>query len=230
MPPPFIAFESRDALMHAAADRIATALKNGIATRGAACAALSGGSTPAPAYEKLSECDVDWTRATFALVDERLAPPTSGDSNQGLLVRTLGGPLSKGAKIAPMWSENTNLSAAADRANTAYNALNIDIAVLGMGADGHTASWFPDADRIRDALDPTNPRTVMTLHAESAAGTKDRLTLTASALSRVGRALLLITGDDKRARYEASLLSVGPSPIGALVAACGGRLEVLWCS
>lgn len=230
MAPPFLAFESSDTLMAAAAERIAVALNRGIQKRGEACAALSGGSTPAPAYEKLAEKAVDWARVRFALVDERFVPPSSPDSNQGLALRTLQRPFSRGAMIAPLWAENATLQQAGQKADGVYAQLHIDIAVMGMGNDGHTASWFPDAARLREALDPNNPRSVMALSAASAAGSAERLTMTLSAMKRVEHVILLIIGEEKRGVYERALTSIAPSPIGALVAACGGRFEILWAA
>ena len=93
------ALPDRAALMSRAADEIAAALMDGIAARGRACAALSGGGTPGPAYERLAAMRLDWTKVTFALVDERCVPQSDPASNEGLLRRTLAPALAVGARL-----------------------------------------------------------------------------------------------------------------------------------
>lgn len=222
-------FADRGALMRAAADRIAEALLAGLSSRGSAIAALSGGSTPAPAYDLLAQKRLDWPRITFALVDERFAPPESPASNEGLLRRTLAPALAAGARIAPMFRPGVALAEAAAMAEADYGALSFDVALMGMGADAHTASWFPDSAELNEAL--TSRRAVIAVHAPSGDGTPERLTLTRAALARAGRVLLLITGPEKRARLEAALRE-GPeaAPVAALFDGESPAPDVLWAS
>jgi 6-phosphogluconolactonase len=128
-----------------------------------------------------------------------------------------------------MYVATSTPAEAAARADTAYASLRFDIAVMGMGADGHTASWFHSAPGLSSALDPHNPRSVIALDAAQAAGASARLTLTLSALRRAERMLVLITGADKRARLETGLREAPEqAPVAALF---GGQLPaptVLW--
>jgi 6-phosphogluconolactonase len=192
-------FATRESLMHAAAASIATALEQGIAERGEGFAALSGGGTPESAYEKLAHLEVSWPRVTFLLVDERFVPPTDSASNEALLRRALAPALAAGAKLAPMYSDGANHSEAADRADALYADKPIDIALMGMGNDGHTASWFPQSPQLAEALAPNAQRTVVAVRAAGAAGSQQRLTLTRAALARAKNLVLLITGAEKRA-------------------------------
>ncbi|MBX9747636.1 MAG: 6-phosphogluconolactonase, partial [Hyphomonadaceae bacterium] len=82
-------FATRDALMQATAERIADTLIQAIAERGHGCAALSGGSTPEPAYRALAEIPMDWDQITFALVDERFVPPSHEASNERMIETAL---------------------------------------------------------------------------------------------------------------------------------------------
>jgi 6-phosphogluconolactonase len=192
-------FETRDALMQATASCISEALKAGISKHGKAVAALSGGSTPEPAYEHLVAMQIDWPRVTFLLVDERFVPPSDAASIEALLHRTLAPALAAGAQLLPMFSD-AELEDAATRAEAIYTGAAIDIALMGMGGDGHTASWFPHSPDLALALN--SRRTVVAVHARGAAGSPARLTLTRAALANAKAIVLLITGADKRALLE----------------------------
>jgi 6-phosphogluconolactonase len=220
-------FATRDALMHAAASRIADALRSGIGVRGEAWAALSGGSTPAPAYRALAALPVDWGKVAFGLVDERFVPNTDAASNEAMIRQALGPALDAGAKLLSMFSSGATLEQAAQKADAAYADVGFDIAVLGMGEDGHTASWFADADRLEEALDVSTSRSVIALRAPSAAHTPDRLTLTRRAISRARVVMLLLTGAEKRARLEAAL-KARDAPVAALFEQPESEPEVWW--
>lgn len=228
MPLAITEFVTRDALMQAAAKRLADALSAAISKHGSACAALSGGATPAAAYRALAAMGLDWTKLTFALVDERYVPPDHPASNEGLVRCELKAAFDAGAQFAALYSE-PSLDAAANTADQRYAPLRIDVALMGMGADGHTASWFPGAAKLGEALDLDNPRSVIALTAAQADGSAERLTLTRSALARIGAVVLLITGEEKRARLEAALAG-DYAPVAALFAPALPQPEVLWAA
>jgi 6-phosphogluconolactonase len=217
--------------MRAAADQLDAALRAGLAARGAAAAALSGGTTPAPAYEALAARALDWPRVTFALVDERWVAPSDPGSNEGMLRRTLKPALEGGATLLPMWSESANHFAGAEAAEAAHAALDLDIALLGMGGDGHTASWFPGSPQLSEALSLGSQRSLIAVDAPGAAGASQRLTLSFAAIARARGLILLITGEDKRARLEeAARQEPHEAPVAALLRACADRLAILWAA
>jgi len=222
------AFATRAALAEAASTRIARALNVGIAARGGACAALSGGATPGPAYSLLARRDdIDWPRVTFAMVDERFVPPDHPASNEKMLRGALAPALGAGARLLPLYGEFSDLDAAANAAEARYAGLQIDIAVMGMGADGHTASWFPRAGNLAAVLDLANTRTIVATRADEAAGASERLTMTRAAIARAAQVLLLISGDDKRAVLEAARTR-GDAPIASLFAAGMAPVATMW--
>ncbi|HYD87746.1 MAG TPA: 6-phosphogluconolactonase [Vitreimonas sp.] len=223
----FSAFADRPALMQAAAERMARAANDAIAARGSACLALSGGSTPEPAYRALAAMKLDWLKITLALVDERFVPPSDNASNEKLVQRAFEPVFAQGAQFKPMFFATSTVAQAADCAETLYAPLHIDFALMGMGDDGHTASWFPGA--TARPLDPTTRRTVIDVHAPQAAGSPDRLTLTGGAYGRITSALLLIAGRDKRQRLErAARQPVDQAPVAALFAPGAPKLEIFW--
>jgi 6-phosphogluconolactonase len=223
-----ITFPDRATLMRAAADRIAETLRVALNARGSACAALSGGTTPEPVYRDLAQRNgLDWPKITFALVDERFVSPRDESSNERLLEETLAPAFAKGAHFKPMYFATGDVEQSAVSANVLYEGLHIDIALMGMGADGHTASWFAHAPGLADALSLNTARNVIAQHAPGAAGSPERLTLTRAALARAGRVLLLITGMDKRDKLNAALAGDG-SPVAALFDARMPKPEVFW--
>src|SRR6185437_7408158 len=105
---------------------------------------------------------------------------------------------------------------AAERADEAIgrNALTLDAVILGMGADGHTASFFPDADDLAALLDPQAPANVLPVHAPS--GIEPRLTLTLPRIASAGFIALHIEGSEKRRVLEAALDGQPHLPVRAV--------------
>lgn len=218
------AFATRQSFIDAAVERILKAVDDGMRKRGKAFAALSGGSTPEPVYAQLATLPLNWSNVTFLLVDERFVSPADDASNEAMLRRALAPALAAGAQLLPMYSD-ASLEQAAHRADALYADRPIDIAIMGMGADGHTASWFPQSSELQSALDMGNRSTVIAVRAPGAAGSSERLTLTRSALARAGAIQLLITGVEKRSVLENAQRA--PLPVDALFELTPAA-DVLW--
>lgn len=218
--PGLVEFPDREALMAAAAEALAAALAGACAERGEGCAALSGGATPERAYALLARKPLNWPRIVFLQVDERRLPPSHEASNEGMLRRALAPALAAGARLEPIADPD---------AERLYGEARIDIALLGMGADAHTASWFAGAAGLAAALDPSNTHATAAVHAPGAAGAADRLTLTRAALARAAKALLLIAGRDK---LDALVRALGrpptEAPVTALFDGVGPSPAVYW--
>ncbi len=199
--------------------RVADALNQGLAARGRASLWLSGGSTPVPFFEALSRQPLDWARVTVGLVDERWCAPTEPDSNARLVHAHL---LQREAAVA-MWLGLYRPQAASPHVaqvevNAALRACAwpADVVVLGMGGDGHTASWFPETPEYSQALHPApEPRGVAVSAPAFPNVPRPRFTLTLGAVRDTRLICLHFTGQAK-AELLARTWAGEPAPIGAI--------------
>jgi 6-phosphogluconolactonase len=210
------------------------AIGEALAARGRASVALSGGTTPAPVYRTLAGEPLNWAGVTLALVDERWVAPDHEASNERLVRDCFAGPLAAGARLAAMKTAAARPADAVPEVERNYAPLRpFDLVVLGMGADGHVASWFPRAEGLSEALDPKGSATVASVRAVGApvAGAYvERMTLTRPAVGEARRAVLVITGADKRAAYlsAAEAGAEADMPVRALWRAGVAAPEAYW--
>lgn len=229
--PVFTEFASRDV----AADHIATliegALRAQLATFGQAGLLVSGGSTPAPIFERLAKTDLPWGDIVHVgLVDERWVEADDPRSNAGLVQRSLLTGYAATAEFIPMKTPAaTPEEAVADIAEIYENFGSLGpVILLGMGPDGHTASWFPGATGLETAMDVQNTVPVAAIDATGAPVAGDmphRMTITAWMLDGAALAILYITGEDKRAVLENRDANL---PIHHAERLLGDRLKEVW--
>jgi 6-phosphogluconolactonase len=192
-------FKSMEALVPALAREIAGRLGEAVRARGVASFVATGGTTPGPLYDALSQVDLPWERVFVTLSDERWVDPSDEASNAHLLRARL---LQNRAAIARFKSLKT-ADATPAAAETAVNAVinrlprPFDVVLLGMGADGHVASLFPNDPATIRATDLAAPDQVCAVKREGAAGSDARLSLTFRALRDARWTALLIKGEDK---------------------------------
>jgi 6-phosphogluconolactonase len=179
--------DDADAVHRRGAELIAEAVRESIGERGSAALAVSGGTDPWPMFSQLEDLIEDWTKVAIYQVDERVAPPGSDERNLTHLIESLS--IGAQGSIRPMPVNDDDLDAAADRyAESLPEAL--DLAHLGIGPDGHTASLVP-GDPV---LEVTGRRVAVTSGAYQ--GVR-RMTLTYPELERVRRLLWVVTGEEK---------------------------------
>ncbi|WP_062016255.1 6-phosphogluconolactonase [Aureimonas sp. AU4] len=204
-------YDTREALAEALAAGVAAVLAGGIATNGQALLAVSGGSTPRLFFRHLSQAAIDWSRVTVVLVDERWVPETSERSNARLVRENLlQGPASA-ARTEFFFQEGESADEAQASLSRRFAALPrpFDVVVLGMGDDGHTASFFPGGDRLAQAIDLADPAAVVPMRAPGAA--EPRITLTLSRLADARLLAVHIEGDNKRETLERALAGTDPA-------------------
>ena len=198
--------EHPNATPAALAEHIANALRNAIAARGQASLAVSGGQSPIPLFEALREQDLDWSAVTIVLVDERVVPRDHADSNTALVARHLLKGRASAARfllffreLAPTFNAEV-LDALVRDAEERIASLPwpLDVAVLGMGEDAHTASLFPGAPGYARAI-ATDQRLAWVVPDTAP---RARISFTLSALLAARELVLSITGESKLAVYR----------------------------
>ena len=175
-------FENSDDLIRAAERTILQRIHAGART-----IALSGGSTPKPLYERLGSQKLP--EITWVIVDERYVPLDDPQSNAGMIQKTL-----KPERLLRFKTELGDPQKTADEFEREWRDLHItqlDLAILGMGDDGHTASLFPGTDALavedRIAAAVFVPKVNMW-----------RVTLTKPVLRAAGLRIVLAAGASKR--------------------------------
>ena len=221
-------FADGAALAPAFAQWTANLLQKSVDERGEALLIVSGGTTPKRFFTALALSAIDWARVTITLADERCVPDDNPRSNARLLRETLLRDHAAAARFAPLADSRLapEQELAAANARIADLPLPADVVVLGMGDDGHTASWFPGADNLAEAIDPGARALVLPMRAPGAP--EPRLTLTARVILRARALALHIEGADKLKTLERAL-GPGPieeMPIRAALRETAGRLTI----
>ena len=191
-------FADRQILASALARDVAQRLDAALRDSGGALIAVSGGTTPKVFLERLSREPIDWSRVTVTLVDERCVPEESERSNARLVKTHLLANAAAAATFVPLFKNES----------AATNLGRFDVVVLGMGSDGHTASFFPRGDRLADALDVNRKGRIIAIEAPGAG--EPRLTFSLPALLDAGFIALQIEGKEKA---QALVEALEPGPV-----------------
>jgi 6-phosphogluconolactonase len=209
-------YPDREFMMLGIANAIAGQLADFLRREGKATLSVPGGTTPGPIFDTLSGVDIDWANVAVVLNDERWVPESSDRSNTRLVRERLIRGRAAQARLVPLY-------APADAPEEVLQALEdglrphlpISVLLLGMGADMHTASLFPGADRLEEALSPNAP-ILLPMRAEAAG--EPRITLTAPVLRAAFNIHIVITGAEKRAALERAMtLSPMEAPVRAVL-------------
>ena len=182
------------------AQYLARRIRDAVRRRGSATVALSGGQTPIPMLQRLATLDVPWKSLTVFQVDERVAPDGHEDRNSALLELL---PLTAKQRHA-MPVTAARLELAAKRYGASLPDM-FDLVHLGMGPDGHTASWFPgDESTYLQAAPVVNTATF---------NGRNRMTLTPSVVNAGRVRLMEVVGGDKADKVARWLLHDSGLPV-----------------
>lgn len=236
MPAEFF-YTDRDALLTNLQTALCMQLQHSLDHAPRATLFLSGGNSPAPLYRALSSAPLPWERIDVALVDERWVPVSHEASNERLVRETLLRDRAAACRFTGMKVahelEGQDASAAVAECNRAYRVLPKpwSAALLGMGPDGHTASLFPQAAGLAEALQATTSCAAIHAPAGGVAGEHTaRMTMTPHALLQCDQLFLLITGRDKRLVYEKARVTKDRAsmPVSVLLQQEAVPLTVFW--
>ncbi len=192
--------DNLDTLSSTVAQRIAALAKQAIAARGIFKLALAGGETPRQCYEKLRHLDIDWAKVQIYFGDERCLPKGDAQRNDSMAQAALLDQIKIPAANIHLITAELGADEAAKRyARVLENSAPLDLILLGMGEDGHTASLFPD-----------NPAIVSTASVVAVFNAPkppaERVSLGISSLNQARHKLFLVAGAAKREALEQILL------------------------
>jgi 6-phosphogluconolactonase len=209
------------------ASAVAKQLIAAIDANGVATLVVSGGRSPVAFFQNLARQTLDWSKVVISLADERWVPIEHADSNAGLLKRYLLQGLAAKARFVSLYSAAANLEQAAEDADSLLAELpRIDVLVLGMGDDGHTASLFPNSPNLKEALNLKSERRCLPMMAPTVP--RQRLTLTRQLLASARLPILSISGQAKLDTLRTALAGddLAEMPIRAFL---NSSLEIYWC-
>ncbi len=228
-------FEQRNHLFIALVAECQDVISEALSKHGVATLLVSGGTTPAPLYEALSKTDLNWKKIKIALMDERWVDQSHSASNEALIKRSLLINNAKNAEFIGMKTLAETAAAGQSETEERYRKLPqpFSLAIVGMGNDGHTASLFPHAQGLSEALNPDNQNLTAAINATQSEVTgpnTERLTLTLSALMKAERIVILFSGEDKLAVFSAAQKpgAVEDMPIRALIHQERVPVELYW--
>ena len=190
--------------------------------------ALTGGSTPRVAYERLAAMDVDWSGCELWFGDERCVPPTDPRSNFGMARESLLDRLGERAppvhrmagELGPHRGADAYEAELREAFGDAMPAL--DLVLLGLGSDAHCASLFPNSPALEERT-----RAVIGVDQSGLEPLVPRITLTMPAINAAREVLFLVTGAGKADAVARALGDPDPSAPASLVAPASGNLTWL---
>ncbi|MDX1808993.1 MAG: 6-phosphogluconolactonase [Sulfurospirillaceae bacterium] len=197
-------YNDKDMLIEDLSNNIARDLKDAIKRNGQATLMVSGGNTPKPLFEILSRANILWEKVTIGLCDERWVNPTHKDSNEKMVREYLLKHKAKTAKFIGMY-EDIPINEAVDLCSQKIKAelFPFDVIILGLGSDAHTASLFPNNEKLRDAYTQNLENLCIAIKPQTAPHL--RMSLTKLAILSAKNIYLHFEGKTKTAVFQKAL-------------------------
>ena len=194
--------DSEEVLAQKLALSVSKQLNACIDDKNKACLAVSGGKTPIAFFQQLSQQTIEWSKVTIILVDERWLPTVHTDSNEKLVRDHL---IQNNAKQAYFLGLKNDAELPSEGIMDCETQLrtqidHIDVVVLGMGLDGHTASWFTDSKQLPALLDPET--SAWCLPVEDDFLPQPRMSLTWRFIKRAEKIYLHFSGEEKNSVFK----------------------------
>ncbi len=229
-------FNDRTSLFKALAEECKSILSAAVEQRDQATFLVSGGSTPKPLYQALANEALPWSNITVALVDERWVDRGEQGSNADFITDNLLQHQASASRFIEMKNNETTAAEGMAYCEQAYKeqlTAPFDVVILGMGPDGHTASLFPHAEGLDEALSLINERLCAPILAHQSDVTgelTERMSLSLFGLMQSRQIHLLITGDEKRQIYQQAkeCKDVCDMPVAAVLQQQKIAVHVYW--
>lgn len=230
--PLFQGFRNAEDLHAVLAGEIAARLAAGVARSGRASLVVSGGTTPGALYDVLAAREAPWKDVTVTLSDERWTEPNSERSNEHLARTRLLTGNAAAATLVAMKTAHAHARDAEGAVGAAIAAMPrpFDVVLLGMGADGHTASLIPDSQGLAQALDRRDPALVRAVNPPNLSAMGERMTLTLRAILDARWIVLLIRGEAKLDAYKHALAGsdILEAPVRAVLRQSDVPVSIFW--
>jgi 6-phosphogluconolactonase len=197
-------YDNPTALEKALCDQVVAQLKAAITERGFAMLMVSGGQTPIPLFQRLAVQSLPWSKVWLCLADERWVAPTDQASNEASVRAHLLKEEAAMANFMSLYQGSDIETAPAHLRTTLPEKLfqqAFDVVILGMGSDGHTASWFPCANNIESVLKSSSP--LMAVQPQTASHA--RITWTPQVVLQARQIFIHIVGANKKQVYDRAL-------------------------
>ena len=197
-------YSEQKTLIEALSEQILEELQSAIDEKGEASLLVSGGSTPKPLFEQLSKTLFAWEKVSVGLCDERWVASSLEESNAHLVKKYLLQKEAAKATFVGMYEEGSDIYTAQKVCSQKMQKLApFDVVILGMGSDAHTASLFPDNERLEEAFDLKNPNLCIAIEPETAPFL--RMSLTLHAILSAQNIYIHFEGQEKIGVYEEAI-------------------------
>ncbi|MDH3417647.1 MAG: 6-phosphogluconolactonase [Gammaproteobacteria bacterium] len=219
-------FETRLEASTAAANRMAELVAKRLDNNGDASIIVSGGSSPQQCMAALANAPLEWPRVQVLLSDERWVPADHEDSNEKLVRETLLVGPAAAAQFLPVYAAGVSPEERCDELQDPLPVLPFSCSLIGIGADGHFASLFPDAEQLKLGLDVESSRLYVPI--TTASSPHPRISMTLAAISRSDEIALLFFGDEKLDVYKQAKASTNGYPLSRLLRQKRAPVRLFW--
>jgi len=226
-------FSCKEDLNKALQDDVVATLKSALKDKLRACIALSGGSSPKELYNSLSSLDLDWGSVDVALVDERWVGIEHAASNEAFIRNNLIKNKASTANLVSMKTADHTAQLGLREVERRYEELTLpfDFTILGMGGDGHTASLFPAAKGLSEALSEDCLIAAIEAKKSTVTGANvERISLSLKGIFHSKKVVLLISGQEKLNVYQLAKTNTDETkmPVSAVLNQSKTDIHVYW--